>query len=229
MLTINAKPREKEKNDYLRKNKVLPAVVYGKDLKGLPLKVEYSVFNEAYKEAGESTIINLKIDGKKEEYPVLIREVQKDSLSGDYLHADFYQLPMNEEVEVTVPLEFEGEAPAEKELGGVLIRNIHEVEIKALPKDLLHSIKVDISSLKTFEDEIKIKDLKLSTEAEILADQEAIVALVGKVEEEKIEEEPEAEKEKIEEIEVIKEKKEGEEEPEVEEEQKKEEQKNNKK
>lgn len=212
MLTAKTREKNKEKAGLLRKNNILPAVIYGKNLKDVSLKVDYNDFNDIYKEVGESMIINLKIEGiegeKRDEYPVLIREVQKDPLSGNFLHVDFYQLPMNEEVEVTVPLEFEGEAPAEKELGGVLIKNIHEVEIRALPKDLIYSIKVDTSSITTFEDEIKIKDLKIAPEVKILADPEEIVALVGKIEEEKIEEVPEKEKEKVEEIEVIGEKKE---------------------
>ncbi len=210
MLKLSANTREEKNNYKLRKEGILPAVVYGKDLRGLPLQLSLSDFEKVYKEAGESTIITLKIEDKNRDYPVLIREIQKDPITGRYLHADFYQLPMDEEVEVTVPIEFEGIAPAEKELGGVLIKNIHEVEIRALPKDLIHSVKVDVSSLATFEDEIKIKDLNVPKEVKILADSEEVVALVSKAEEEVEEIPAEEEKEKIEEIEVVGKKKEEE-------------------
>ena len=211
MLSLIVEKREKlkEKTDFLRKDNLLPAVVYGKELGNVPVKTNYNDFKNTYEEAGESTIIKLKIKGEKdkeEEYPVLIREVQKDPLSGDFLHADFFQLPMNEEVEVTVPLDFKGESPAEKELDGVLIKNLHEIEIKALPNNLVHSIEVDVSSLAQLDDEIKIKDLVVPDEVKILTEPDEIVAVVGRVKEEKIEEEPE--EEKIEDIEVVGEKKE---------------------
>ncbi|MDD5551854.1 MAG: 50S ribosomal protein L25 [Candidatus Pacebacteria bacterium] len=209
MLSLIVEKREKlkEKTDFLRKDNLLPAVVYGKELGNIPIKTNYNDFRGAYEEAGESTIIKLKMKGdKEEEYPVLIREVQKDPLSGEFLHADFFQLPMNEEVEVTVPLDFKGESPAEKELGGVLIKNLHEIEIKALPNNLVHSIEVDVSSLAQLDDEIKIKDLVVPEQVKILAEPDEIVAVVGRVKEEKIEEEPE--EEKIEDIEVVGEKKE---------------------
>jgi large subunit ribosomal protein L25 len=211
MLTLNAKTREelRSKVQELRDEKIIPAVIYGKGVESTPIKVVFSDFNKIYKQAGESTIIKIVLDGKEEKgYSVLIREVQTDPVSGDFLHADFYRLPMNEEVEVTIPLDFIGESPAEKELGGVLIKNIHELNIKALPENLIHSVEVNISSLATFEDEIKVKDLQIPSTVNVLADSEEVVALVGRVEEEKIEEEPE--KENIEEIEVVGAKKEEE-------------------
>lgn len=190
MLSLTVESRS-EKSSLLRKKNLLPGVVYGKDVGNLLIKLPYQEFEKIYKEGGESTIINLKYQtekGNAKEFPVLIREIQKDPLSNKFIHVDFYQLPMEKEVEVTVPLEFEGKAPAEYELGGVLIKNIREINIRALPKNLITSIKVDVSGLKTFEDEIKIKDLVVPNGVKILANPEEIVALVGKAEEEKIEE-----------------------------------------
>lgn len=221
MLSLNVEPRLKiEKPKKIRKEKFLPGVVYGKDVGSISIKLPYIDFEKIYSEAGKSTVINLKYkmpDGKIREFPVLIRDIQKDPISDKIIHIDFYQLPMDKEVEVTIPLEFEGEAPAEVQLGGVLIKNIHEVEIKALPKNLIPSIKVDVSSLKTFEDEIKIKDLPVPEGVRIMANPEEIVTLVGKVEEEKIEETVTEEVEEPEEPEVIKKEKRTEEEEEKEE------------
>lgn len=209
MLSLEATPREelkRKKVNFLRERKILPAVIYGKEVKNIPISINYYKFKEIYEKAGESTIINIKIKSEKKEndYPTIIREVQKDPLTGSYIHADFFQIPMNEEVEVTVPLEFEGESPAEKELGGVLIKNIHQVEIRALPTKLVHSINVDVSTLANFEDEIKIKELAIPEGVTILAEPEEVVAVIGRPKEEKMEEEViEEEKEKLEEIEVV--------------------------
>lgn len=238
MFSLTVKSRL-EKPLLLRKKDLLPGVVYGKDVGNLLIQLSSQEFEKIYKEVGESTIINLKIQqaianskgessashrtGKQQttqEFPVLIREIQKDPLSGKFIHVDFYQLPMEKEVEVTVPLEFVGKAPAEQELGGVLIKNIREVEIRTLPKNLITSIKVDVSNLKTFEDEIKIKDLVVPEGVKILANSDEIVALVGEVEEEKVEEAP-TEETTPKEPEVIKKEKQKEEEEEEEKEEKK--------
>jgi large subunit ribosomal protein L25 len=68
----------------------------------------------------------LKINGKKAQ--VLVHEVQLDPLTGKLIHVDFYQPSLEEEIEATVPLVFEGEAPAVKDLAGTLVKNISEIE-----------------------------------------------------------------------------------------------------
>jgi len=123
-----------------------------------------------------------------DEIPVLIKEVSRDPLTEKFLHVDFYQPKLKEAIEATIPLVFEGEAPAVKELGGTLVKNISEVEVKALPQNLPKEIKVNVGVLKTFEDHIKIADLKLPEGVKILKEPEEIVAQVlppEKVEEEK--------------------------------------------
>jgi len=210
-LTILNREHKKEKLKKIREQGFLPGIVYGKESENLPVKVDYKNFEKIHQEAGENTIVALKLKIKEKEktFSVLIRDVQKDPLSEKFIHVDFYELPMNEKIEVDVSLKFKGVAPAQKELGGVLVKNIQEIKIKALPKDLIHFIEVDVSTLETFEDEIKIKDLVMPPEVKFLVEPEEIVALVQKVEEEKIEEAPE--EGKLEEIEVVKTKKKEEE------------------
>ncbi|GAI38315.1 unnamed protein product, partial [marine sediment metagenome] len=112
--------------------------------------------------------------------------------------------------EVAVPIVFEGEAPAVKELDGTLVKEIQEVEIKALPQNLPHEIKVSIENLKTFEDEILIKDLKLPEGVKIQKEPNEIVAVVTSPE--KVEEELEKPiEEKVEEVEEVEEAEEKEE------------------
>lgn len=214
MLTLNTELRKKIGRGVkiLKKQNCLPGIVYGKEIGSVPLKVNYEEFIQVWGEAGEGTIINLKVGKPSEkqkkvnEYPVLIREVQKDPLSEELLHVDFYQLPMDREVEVTVPFVFEGEAPAEKDQGGVLIKNLHEVRIKGLPKNLIPSIRINLSSLVNIDDSIKIKDLLLPENISILANLEEIVVLAREVQEEEMEVTPE--ESRPEEVEVIGEKEE---------------------
>jgi len=216
MLSISAKIRKElgKKVKSLRKMGVLPAVLYGHKIKNLNLELDLKEFEKIYKEAGESSLISLNVEEKKQKFLVLIHDIQFDHLAEKLIHIDFYQPELKEEVEVTVPLIFEGEAPAVKDLGGTLVKNISEVEVKALPQNLPHEIKVDIGNLKTFEDNILIKDLIVSKEVKILKGPEEIVAAVARPE--KVEEELEkpVEEKRVEEVEKV-EKKPKEEEPEI--------------
>ena len=222
MLTLSSKIRKEvgKKVKSLRQQGILPAVLYGHKIKNLNLELDLKEFEKIYKEAGESSLItlviakgkdeaeaeasslSLNVEEKKQKFLVLIHDIQFDHLTEKPIHIDFYQPELKEEVEVTVPLIFEGEAPAVKDLGGTLVKNISEVEVKALPQNLSHEIKVDIGNLKTFEDNILIKDLIVSKEVKILKEPEEIVAAVARPE--KVEEELEKPvEEKVEEVEKV--------------------------
>ncbi len=189
MITLNAKIRSKtgKKNKKLRDSGGIPAVVYGHKVKNVQIEVDYKELSKVLKEAGESSLIELSVEGEKERRPVLIHELQKDPVSDNFIHIDFFQASLKEEVEVEVPIVFEGEAPAVKDLGGTLVKNISELEVKALPQNLPHEIKVSIEGLKTFEDHILVKDLKLPEGVRATAKPDEIVALVAEAE--KVEEE----------------------------------------
>lgn len=182
-LELNAKVREVlgRKVKTLRKKGIIPAVIYGEKVKLMPLEVDYHEFEKVYKEVGESTIINLKIQNPKSKPQfknVLIYDLSKDPVTDKFIHIDFYAVRMDKPITAKVPLTFEGKSPAVETEEGVLVKNVTEVEVEALPANLPHEIKVDISALKTFDDLIKIKDLQVSEDVKIIADPEEVVALV---------------------------------------------------
>ncbi|TET83844.1 MAG: 50S ribosomal protein L25, partial [Candidatus Nealsonbacteria bacterium] len=202
MLSLSAKIRNDlgKKVKVLRKKGILPGVLYGPKIETRPLEIDLKEFEKIYKEAGESSLISLEVDKKK--FLVLIHEVKLDPLTEKPTHVDFYQPRLEEEAEAMVPLVFEGEAPAVKDLGGTLVKNISEVEVKALPQNLPHEIKVNIDRLKTFEDSISIKDLIISKEVKILKEPKEVVVAVSPPE--KVEEELEKPiEEKVEEVEKV--------------------------
>ncbi len=188
----------------------IPCVLYGPKIKNTSLEIDLKEFTKLYKQAGESSLVTLEMEENKKSV-ALIHEVQLDPLTDSIIHVDFYQPILTEEVEATVPLIFEGVAPAVKDLGGTLVKEIQELEVKALPEKLPHDIKVSIDKLKTFEDEILIKDLQVPEGVTILKDPEEIVVNVFESEAEKIEEELEKPvEEDVEKVEKVDEK-EGEE------------------
>jgi len=206
MLTLSAKIRKElgKKVKKIREKGIIPAILYGPKIKNIPLEVDLKEFEKVYQGAGESSLIQILVGQKK--FLVLIHALEIDAISQKPIHIDFYQPKLDEEITATVPLVFEGQAPAVKDLGGTLVRNIHELEVKALPQNLPHEIKVDISKLKTFEDNILVKDLIIPKEVKILKTPQETIAFVS--EPEKIEEELEKPiEEKVEEVEKVEEKK----------------------
>ena len=181
----------------LRKDGFLPSVVYGHGFETLPIQLRYKDFEKAFKAAGESTLINLKIGDKEE--PTVIKDVQRDPVTDQIIHADFYKVNLKEKIKAKVPVVFIGESEAVKG-GGILVKTVSELEVEALPQDLPHEISVDISVLNSFGDEIKIKDIKVLDDVKIEANPEDVVALVQEPREEKAEEVAPS----VEEVEVIK-------------------------
>lgn len=161
----------------LREQLFIPAVVYGGKTNH-NIKIKKSPLEKAYENAGESTIIDLVIDGKNT-IPVIIKDIQRHPTTHEISHVDFYELDMTKEIVAMVPLAFVGEAPAVKLLGGALSINIDEVEIKCLPINLIHEVKVDLSVLDKLDKSIHIKDLTLPENVLFATNKEVMVVKVA--------------------------------------------------
>jgi large subunit ribosomal protein L25 len=185
-LTVTKREKKSPKN--LRKEGILPAVIYGRKEESTPISVNRKDFEKLFRAAGESTVITLT--GLGSEKDALIHEVDFDPVLGTPIHADFYAIEKGQTVTVSVPIEFDGVSPAVKELGGILVKVMHELEIEVLPKELPHAFHVDISTLKTLDDQILIKDLKLPPSAIVTLDLDEVVAMISIAQDEPINEAP---------------------------------------
>lgn len=179
-LELHADKREVfgRKVKQLRRAAKLPANIYGKKVKSLAVTVGMKDFEKVFKEAGETTIINLRVAKEKSLRPVLVANPQKDPLTDAPVHVDFHQVDLTQKVTVAVPIEIRGQSPAVKEKGAVLIRLLDELEVEALPQDLPDMIKIDISGLVEFDQSVLVKDLKLDSQLTVLADPEEAVVMV---------------------------------------------------
>ncbi len=164
--TITRDPKTERAKDLLKES-LLPIEVYGKGKDNLHLKIAYQDFRRAYIKGGSSTILDLEVD-KKGEQKVIVHEVTFHPVTDKMIHVDLAFVNMKKEITTSIPLIIEGISPAVKEEGGVLIHNKDEVEIKCLPTDLIHEIKVDISGLEHLHDNIKISDLTIPDKIEVL-------------------------------------------------------------
>jgi large subunit ribosomal protein L25 len=172
-LTLLAQKREK--NEKLDKDS-LAAVVYGKGIEAQSLKLKKADFEKVFAAAGESNLI--KLDLGTSSVNVVVKDLQKDAIKNFFTHVDFYQVNMKEKITAEIPLHFIGESKAVKELGGMLNKEMHEVEVECLPGDLVDHIEIDISVLNTFDDEIRMKDLKLPKGVELVSETDDIIAMI---------------------------------------------------
>jgi len=204
MIKLSAKIRKEtgKKTSLLKNSGRIPAVVYGHKIKNVLLDVDYKEFQKVYSKAGVNSLIEVDIHGEKEKKIVLIHELQKDPISDKVIHIDFFETSAKEEVEVKIPLVFEGVSLAVKDLGGTLVKNISELGVKALPQNLPHEIKVSIDKLSTFEDRVLVKDLILPKDVKVSAKPDEIVVSVAQPS--KVEEELAKEiEEKVEDVEKV--------------------------
>lgn len=178
MTELKAKPRTElgRKVSRLRKAGFLPAVLYGEGVASQPISISFKEFEKVYKEAGESTIVELEVDGKL--YNVLIHDLAHDPIKGNPTHADFYAVRMDKEISVTVPIVFIGESPAVKNEAGILVKVAQELEVEAFPQDLPHELTIDISNLQTLESKLFVKDIILSKGVKVLAEPEDVIVVV---------------------------------------------------
>jgi large subunit ribosomal protein L25 len=179
----------------LRQAGRVPAVMYGKGTDPVLLELDDVEVGKVLSRSGAATLIDLKVDG--ETHTVLVRDVQRNPIRRDLLHIDFLKVAMDVAITTQVPVELVGEAPAVRELGGILYSGVAEIEVEALPSDLPDRVVVELDGLKQIEDTITVGDLFLGKGVRVLIDPEEVIAKVIYQEEEILEEEEEEEVELV--------------------------------
>lgn len=198
IIEIQASPRtiKGKQVKALRRTGLLPAIMYGVGSDPQTLELPAHETELILQRVSGSTLIDLKVGNKT--HKVLIREVQREVISRKPIHVDFLEVAMDVTIRAVVPIELVGEAPAVRELGGVLVSGLNDIEVEALPSNLPDRISVDISVLEGFDDSITVGDLVVEEGVTILTEpEEAIANVIYQVEEE----EPEVEEELLEGVE----------------------------
>lgn len=172
----------------LERQGFIPAELYGHGIANLHLSVKRRDFEKVFRTAGESTVIHLLVGSEKR--PALVHDIQKDYLTDEITHIDFYQVRMDERIKTHVPLEFIGESLAVKEQGGILNKTLSEIEVEALPGDLPHHFEVDLGRLRELNESIYVKDLEIPQKVRVLVEPETVLVTVTPPLEEEVVEAP---------------------------------------
>jgi large subunit ribosomal protein L25 len=186
----------------LRTSGIIPVVLYGPKIDSLALQIPERELHLVLSAAGTNRLIRLWLDAAEEPRVVLIRDVQRDSITHSLLHVDFYEVVMTEKITAQIPINIVGESPAVANKGGLLVRGLDSLDVHCLPGQLEDAIEVDISALEDIDQAILVKDLDVGEGIEILSNPDEVVAQVLTVREEVVEEVLEVEEE-VAEVEVL--------------------------
>jgi large subunit ribosomal protein L25 len=176
-----------KKSRFLRRQGITPVHLYGHDTEPETLQCETVQLKPVLKQAGKTRLVGLRIDKQKKARNVVVREVQRNALSGELVHVDFFQVSMEEKIKVDVPVAVFGEAPALKSKANMLVRELTVLEVECLPDRIPDSVKVDLSILIEDDQSIQVKDLVLGEGIAILSSPEQVVVRIAPLQIEKVE------------------------------------------
>jgi large subunit ribosomal protein L25 len=160
----------------LRRSGLLPAIIYGKNLESLPISLDAHTSSLVLPGISSSHLITVEVDGQP--HATLVKDKQRNPLTGDYIHVDFLEVSLTEKLQTDVQIDLVGESPAVTNYDGVIVVNLESVEVEALPTNLPERIYVDIKVLKEIGDVILVRDLPAIADVEILTDLDEIIAVV---------------------------------------------------
>ena len=174
---------------FLRRKGVTPVHLFGHNVESMALQCDTAQLQHVLGQAGQTRLIGLMVDRAEKPRNVLVREVQRDSLTGKLLHADFYQVRLAEKVKIEVPIALVGEAPALKSKENILVQDLNRLAIECFPDRIPSSVEIDLGSLTEREQAIRVKDIHLGEGITVLDDPERLVVKIGAPRAERVEEE----------------------------------------
>ncbi len=183
-ITLQATPRTifGKKVRAMRRDGTIPGNIFGKNFKSQAISIAPKNFSAAYKQAGETGLMYIELDGKA--IPTLLSDIQYHPSRDSIIHVDLRKVDLTQKTEANVPIKFIGESVAVAQKNGVLITQMDHITVKALPADIPHDIEVDISALVDIGNEIKVLSCPKSDKYEILDEPEkTIVSVTEHVEE----------------------------------------------
>ncbi len=164
---------------FLRRQGITPVHLFGPSIESASLQCETANLRRVLAEAGQTTLINLKVDNEKRPITVMVREIQTAPLRGELLHVDFYQVKMTEMVKVDVPIVLVGEAPAARSKENTLIQALNSLTVQCLPAKMPDRIEVDITLLTEPEQALRVKDIELGEEVTVINDPEQVLVNIS--------------------------------------------------
>ncbi len=171
----------------IRREGKLPAVVYGHNTEATPIVLDKLEFQKVFVKSGRTHLVDLAIDGRTEK--VLVREIQTHPRFLGPIHVDFYQVDLQEKIEVEVPVHLVGESAAVKRGDADILQPLHAIRVECLPSDIPEAFEVDLTPLEEVEAELRVSELNVPKNVTVLEDPDELVVKIVHKREMKVEEE----------------------------------------
>ncbi len=168
----------------LRREGKIPAILYGSTIEPTPVLLDLKSASNTLNRLSGSALVAVNLEGNN--LVSLVREKQRDVLTGTITHVDFQIVSMKEKIRTEVSVEIRGEAPAVKNFNGILVQNVDELEVEALPGDLPERIVVDVSGLTNIGQSIMLRDIALPEKVTVLEDLDLVLVVVTAPEAEEV-------------------------------------------
>ena len=160
----------------------VPAVIYGGQLKSLPISLDKRDTTNTLNKVSGSTILTIDIEG--EEHAALVREIQQDYIKSELLHVDFLAVSLKEKLRTNVSISLVGVAPVLEEYSAIIVSGLDQIEVECFPQDLPEVIEVVVSILEELGAAIYMKDIPTIENVEFLSDPEDLIAVASSIKEE---------------------------------------------
>jgi len=163
----------------LRRNGIIPVNLFGPGIESVSLQCEAAELQNVMRRAGQTKIIDLKIDSEKKARAIMIRKAQILPLKNDILHVDLYQVKMTDELKVEVPVVLTGEALVTRAKENILVQELNSINVQCLPANMPSEIEVDISVLTEPDQVLRVKDITVKDVVTIVNDPEVVVVRIS--------------------------------------------------
>ncbi len=164
---------------FLRREGIIPVHLFGHDVESVALQCDAAHLQRVLTQAGKTRLLNLKLEKAKRPRNVMVREIQRDPLTGELLHVDFYQVRMAEKIKLEVPIVLVGEAPALRSKENMLSQELNSLTIECLPDQIPASVELNLSSLTEAEQAIQVKDIMLGEGITVFNNPERMVVKIS--------------------------------------------------
>lgn len=182
-LTLKAAKRDilGKKTRFLRRQGITPTHLFGHDIKSLALQCNTTELQRIIAQGGTTRLIDVNIEEERRPRSVFIREIQRDVISGQLLHVDFYQIKKTEKITADIPIVLAGEAPAAKSKDNMIEHSLTQIGVECLPDKLPPQIEVNLNLLEEAGQAIYVRDITLDPDITVTTDPDQIIVKVSRV------------------------------------------------
>jgi large subunit ribosomal protein L25 len=170
-----------KKTSSLRRQGITPTHLFGHGIESMALQCNTVELQQIIRKGGATRLVNISIASEKQPRSAFIREIQRDTLSGQLLHVDFYQVKETEKITADIPIVLTGEAPATKSRDNMIEHMLNQLGVECLPHKLPPQIEIDLGILEEAGQAIHVKDIELGADVTITTDPEQIIVKVSRI------------------------------------------------